>query len=159
MAREIRTAGQDAIFAPTPPLESLRMILSMGTAKFEGGKGFQPCSDPQSENRTQLPMIDISRAYFNAKTDEEYLTYVECLNEIDASPVMCGLLRRHMYGTHRSAEGWQDESSSTLASRGLLQGSASACVFRHPAKNIALGMATTIPPPALRAVSIGSNPR
>ena len=28
VAREIRTAGQDAIFAPTPPLESLRMVLS-----------------------------------------------------------------------------------------------------------------------------------
>ena len=39
VAREIRTAGQDAIFAPTPPLESLRMILSMATTKFEGGKG------------------------------------------------------------------------------------------------------------------------
>ena len=28
VAREIRTAGRDVIFAPTPPLESLRMVLS-----------------------------------------------------------------------------------------------------------------------------------
>ena len=28
VAREIRMAGEDAIFAPTPPLESLRMVLS-----------------------------------------------------------------------------------------------------------------------------------
>ena len=26
VAREIRTAGQDAIFAPTPPFESLRLV-------------------------------------------------------------------------------------------------------------------------------------
>ena len=70
VAREIHTAGQDAIFAPTPPLESLRMVLSMATTKFEGGKGLQPCWDPTSENRTQLLIIDINRAYLNAKTDE-----------------------------------------------------------------------------------------
>ena len=56
VTREIRTAGQDAIFAPTPPLESLRMVLSMATTKFEGGEGLQPCWDPTSENRTQLLM-------------------------------------------------------------------------------------------------------
>ena len=38
VAREIRTAGQDAIFAPTPPPESWRMVLSMATKKFEGGR-------------------------------------------------------------------------------------------------------------------------
>ena len=54
VAREIRTAGQDAIFAPTPPIESLRMVLSMATTNFEGGKGVQSCWDPASDNRTQL---------------------------------------------------------------------------------------------------------
>ena len=39
VAREIRTAGQDAIFAPRPPLESFRMVFSMATTKFVGGKG------------------------------------------------------------------------------------------------------------------------
>ena len=45
VAREIRTAGQDAIFTPTPPLESLRMVLSMATTKFRGtGTGRKdPC--------------------------------------------------------------------------------------------------------------------
>ena len=36
VAREIRLPGQDAIFAPTPPLESLRMILSMAITSFLG---------------------------------------------------------------------------------------------------------------------------
>ena len=50
-------------------------------------------------------MIDISRAYFNAKTDEEDPTYVELPSEMGAAPGMCGLLRRHMYGTRRAAGG------------------------------------------------------
>ena len=64
------------------------MVLSMATTKFEGGKGPQHCSDPASENRTQLLMIEISRAYFNAKTDEEDPTYVELPNEMGADPGM-----------------------------------------------------------------------
>ena len=49
---------------------------------------------------------------------------------------MCGLLRRHMYGTRRAAEGWQDEYSSTLGELGFIQGVASACVFSHPQRQI-----------------------
>ena len=37
VARQIRGANEDPMFAPTPPLESLRMILSMATTKLEGG--------------------------------------------------------------------------------------------------------------------------
>ena len=70
VAREIRTAGQDAIFAPTPPLESLQMVLSMATTEFAPETSTtgrrKPCWDPASEERTQGLMIDISRAYFNA---------------------------------------------------------------------------------------------
>ena len=69
VAREIRTAGEEAIFAPTPPLESLRMILNHATTNLPGEP--RKVWDPNSPNRQQISMIDISRAYFNAKTDED----------------------------------------------------------------------------------------
>ena len=50
VAREIRTAGQDAIFAPTPPLESLRMVLSYASSDIEGV--VRHCRDTTSEERT-----------------------------------------------------------------------------------------------------------
>ena len=34
VAREIRLKGEEAIFAPTPPLESLRMVLSHAATQF-----------------------------------------------------------------------------------------------------------------------------
>ena len=37
-AREIRLSGQDAIFAPTSPLESLRMVLSDAATSIPGRK-------------------------------------------------------------------------------------------------------------------------
>ena len=41
VAREIRMPGEDAVFAPTPPLESLRMVLSYAVTNFEGEKDKQ----------------------------------------------------------------------------------------------------------------------
>ena len=113
------------------------MILSMATTKVAGGKGLQPCWDPTSENRTQLLMMDISRAYFNAKIDDEEPTHVEFPNDMGAHPGTCGFLRRHMYSTRRAAEGWQDECSTRMVEAGFIQGIASPCVFHHPTRNIA----------------------
>ena len=106
MAREIRGPGQEACFAPTPPLESLRMVLSYAVTDIAGQH--QKTWDPKSESRMQVILLDMSRAYFNAKTDEEHPTYVELPAEEGAPPGMCGLLKKHMYGTQRAAEGLQD---------------------------------------------------
>ena len=91
VAREIRTAGQEAIFAPTPPLESLRMVLSWAATNLPGGTGCAHVRDPGSDMRTQVLLIDISRAYFNAKTDSADPIYVELPPEANAPPGMCGL--------------------------------------------------------------------
>ena len=114
MAREIHTARKDAIFAPTPPLESLRMVLSMASTKFTGVSREsslipQPCWDLLSERRAQIMLIDVSRAYFNAKTSDDEPIYVEVPREAEAAPWMCARLRWHKYGTRRDAEGWQGE--------------------------------------------------
>ena len=86
-------------------------------------------------------MMDISRAYFNAKTDPDSPTYVALPPEEEDSDHMCALLKRHMYGTRAAADGWQEEYSSFLVeSLGFVQGTASACLFRHDQKKIALSV-------------------
>ena len=62
--------------------------------------------------------------------------YVELPPKLGAPEGSCGLLKRHMYGTRQTAEGWQDEYSSYLRKLGFVQGEASACVFRHPERRI-----------------------
>ena len=81
-------------------------------------------------------MIDISRVYCNAKTSEEDPTYVALPREVGHHPGMCGLLRCHMYGTRRAADGWQEEYSGKMISAGFIQGMVSPCVFHHPTRNI-----------------------
>ena len=120
VAREIRQAGEDTIFAPTPPLESIRTVLSMAATDLAGDIKHVRRAD--SEDRTQIMVLDISRAYFNAKKDEGAdPTYVELpAEDSDKAEGMCGLLRVHMYGTRAAADGWHNEYSHTLGGDGVL---------------------------------------
>ena len=135
VAREIRRAGEEPIFAPTPPLESLRTILSLAATDMVGRKPW--CRDGKSEHRLQVAGYDISRAYLHAETDPNEPTYV-CLpkEDPDESKGMCGLLKRHMYGTRKAADGWQQHYSRFMKSIGFRQGTASPCLFIHKERNI-----------------------
>ena len=87
VARQIRQAGEDAIFALTPPLEALRSILSIATTDFR--RRPQHIRDGKSERRTQISAVDISRAYFNAETDADKPTYVALPAESPDCGNMC----------------------------------------------------------------------
>ena len=135
VAREIRKAGENPIFAPTPPLESLRTILSLAATDLPGSK--PRVRDPKSAERTQVSVIDISRAYFCASTDENDPSYVELPWEDPDNRDMCGLLLKHMYGTRKAADGWHCEYAGQLVNAlGFEVGDASACVFFHKARDI-----------------------
>ena len=49
VARQIRAAGEDPMFAPTPPLEALRTVLSY--AATDVGGALSKCREPSSEMR------------------------------------------------------------------------------------------------------------
>ena len=130
VARQLkaRDPSGDSFFAPTPPLEALRTVLSL-TATTIGGH--RPDWRPDSETRTQISCMDVTRAYFNAKCDPSQPTYVTLPAEDPDACDKIGLLLRHMYGTRRAADGWQEEYSTTLIDMGLVQGEACANLFRH----------------------------
>jgi len=134
VAREIRKHGENPIFAPTPPLESFRTVLSLAATDMEGQK--KHVRDPSSELRTQISFIDISRAYFCAATDPADPTYVELPREDPDHGVKVGLLLKHMYGTRKAADGWHCEYAGKLRDLGFEVGEASACVFFHRAHGL-----------------------
>ena len=75
VAQEIQKTGQDPIFAPTPPLESLRTRMSLAATDFHGVA--KKIRDPKSADRFQVSFIDISKVDFCAATDPNHPTYVE----------------------------------------------------------------------------------
>ncbi len=70
VARETRRKGEHPIFVPTPPLESLTTVPSLTATK-----DFWPeevrSAQAGDNDRIQASLIDIPRAYFNAKTRDE----------------------------------------------------------------------------------------
>ena len=78
VAKDIRKRCEDAIFAPTPPLESLRAVLTL-VASPQVRMNRQ--HSWRGDDRFQVSFVDISRAYFNAKTDPDKPVYVELPRE------------------------------------------------------------------------------
>ena len=103
VAREIRNAGSESVFAPTPPLEALRTILSLATTRLPGDE--HNVWDGDHRDRMQISLVDISRAYFNARTDPSCPTFVQLPPEHAATGK--GKVRRvlkHMHGTQRAKD-------------------------------------------------------
>jgi len=135
VARQLKATDRSgqSFFAPAPPIEALRTVLALSQTKIGS---WQPDWDPMSPNRVQVSTVDVSRAYFNAKVDEDQPCFVELPAEINAAHDMCGQLLRHMYGTRMAADGWQEEYSTLLVSFGFVQGLSCPNVFHHESRGI-----------------------
>ena len=121
VARELNTHKRDDLFAATPPLEALKIILSMVAIA----------------NKGEVVMInDISREFFHAKVERD--VYVALPDE-DRGPGeehLCGNLRFSMYGTRDAPQNRYKEHSQQLVKMGFIQGIASPCTFYHHARQI-----------------------
>ncbi len=140
VARQIKALDSSgtSYFAPAPPLEALRVVLSMAMTRVGD---WQPVWDPHSEDRIQLSLVDVKRAYFNAQIDpRDPPTHVQLPEEDPDSRDMCAQLLRHMYGTRPAADGWQEEYSTLLVSLGFKQGDACPNVFRHAQRQIVMSV-------------------
>ena len=136
VARQLKatdTSGK-SYFAPAPPLEALRTVISMAMTR---AGSHRPDWNPDSKTRVQISLVDIKRAYFNAQIDpKEPETFVQLPREDPDHESMCGLLLRHMYGTRAAADGWQEEYSTVMVKLGFTQGDASPNVFKHSERGI-----------------------
>ena len=130
-------SGQ-SFFAPAPPLEALRTVLSLAMTAIDG---HQPDWDPGSPDRTQISLIDVRRAYFNAVIDKRDRPTFVCLPQEDPDHVeLCGQLLRHMYGTRGAADGWQEEYSIMLVRHGFRQGKSCPNLFQHPTRHLVVSV-------------------
>ena len=135
VARQLKAhdhSGQ-SFFAPAPPIEALRTVLSLSQTRIGS---WNPDWDPNSPKRVQISTIDVSRAYFNAKVEDDTPCFVQLPSELGAGDGVCGQLLRHMYGTRMAADGWQEEYSTLLVSLGFVQGVSCPNVFRHVEREV-----------------------
>jgi hypothetical protein len=121
VGKEFRTGPDDALYASTPPLEALRMVLSR--AATVGG------------SEREIMVNDVSRAYFYAKMTRPL--YIEISKEDPkASPELLGRLRLCLYGTRDAALNWQQTLSDHRVENGFVRGVGHPSVFHHSTRDI-----------------------
>jgi hypothetical protein len=122
VAKEIKTSYKPELFAATPPLEALKLLISI-TASSQG------------KNRC-IMHNDVSRAYFHAPAVRN--VFVEIIDEDfeDGDEDRCGWLNVSMYGTRDAASNWESKYQSVLIGMGFQIGKSNPCVFRHESKDI-----------------------
>jgi hypothetical protein len=120
VCQEVNRYATDKFFASTPPLEAMRLIMSIA-----------------AESRSsQLRLLDISRAYFNAPARRE--VYVELPPEAGYGRGYVGLLNKAMYGTRDAAQSWEQTYGEALEQMGFTKGLTSPCVAWCAKRNLAV---------------------
>lgn len=128
VAKQFRGLDSDEWFAATPPIESLRMVLSDAMAVPDGDVNFVDQADPKV-----LRFTDVSRAFFYAPVRRNI--YVELVPEArreKGDESKCARLRMSMYGTKAAAQNWALEVRDQLVKKGFVQGAGSPSIYYHP---------------------------
>ena len=116
VAKEYKTHARPELYASTPPLEALKVVLSeIATGEREG---------------KVLALVDVRRAYFYAPARRKVFAELPPEDYQPGDEHMCGLLRESLYGTRDAAQDWEEELASTLSGLRLTSGSACPCVWR-----------------------------
>ena len=126
VGKEFNTYNDVTLYAATPPLEALRLILSIAATSHRG------------ESDYKIMTNHVSRAYFYAPVKEGQYIYVQLPKEdmLPGEENMCGRLNYSMYGTRRAATNWQAHYTNVLTQSGFTVGVANNCTFFHPQKKI-----------------------
>ena len=120
VAKEFKRGNDSELYAATPPIENLRILISL-------------CArDP----RRRIMISDISRAYFYAKAQRS--VFVDLIAE-DCNPDdhdKCGELGVSMYGTRDAALNWSRCYTEHLIGLGFKCAVSSPCLFYHEGRDI-----------------------
>ena len=117
------------MFAATPPLEALKILLSLALTE---GIGYMKGREEEGMN---IEFIEIKRAYLQADARRD--VYVELPQE-DGQAGMCAKLKKAMYGTRDAAQSSEATYRKAHEESGFWIGKASLCVMFHPERNLRL---------------------
>ena len=120
VARETKRDNRPDLFAATPPLEAMKVLLSLLSSSNKGEK---------------LMVNDVSRAYFSAPATRQVFVELPQEDKSDGDDLI-GELNYSMYGTRDAALNWGEECASTMTELGYERGKASPCTFYHPARQL-----------------------
>ena len=127
VARDFRAKGEkdrEDLFAATPPLELLRLLISK-TATRVKEKGVQ-----------KMVFIDVKKAHLNPKCEQDVYFWIP--DEANPTAGKCGKLEFWLYGFRPAAQAWEELYASKLMGVGFVRGDGSPVAFYHPERDLAV---------------------
>ena len=124
VAKEFNTGAIDGLFAATPPLEALRLLISQAATVAPTGSG----------ERRVIMINDVARAFFEAPA-----TRAVCVRlppEAAQAEDMVGVLQLSLYGTRDAAANFQNEVRRFMLGLGFSQSGYSPSIFHHARKGL-----------------------
>ena len=96
LCTEVRHKGVEPIFSATPPLETLRILLSVA------------CQEDvfRVEDPFLISIADVSQAHFHADAVRDVYVRLSDEDPKAKQPGVCGQLRKTMYGSLGAAQRW-----------------------------------------------------
>ena len=146
VAKEFKNSIRPELFAATPPLEALKMILSLVASAQISRKCWEECiwaenrhtaggegygKEAWADNAIGILHTDVARAYFHAPSREDKFVYLPPEDWQPGDEDQCCRLNVSLYGTRDAAKNWEQAYVNVLTPLGFVRGKASPCIFRH----------------------------
>ena len=127
-ARETKRSGgfegQEAqLFAATPPLEGLKMLISMLMSRRFS----------INSRRLKMGFIDVKKAHLFGVMKRA--VYIDLPPE-DYHPGCCGRLNYSLYGTRDAANNFENTYADALTEHGYVRGVSNPCFYYHPSLDV-----------------------
>lgn len=117
------------LFSGMPPLESVKMLLSLFVAH----------NQEETKGARTLAMYDISRAHFHGVPVRRlFIELPEEERERHVDKDYVGLLKKSMYGTVDASARWQAHYAELLKKHGFAQGLSNPSLFAHSVRDVRL---------------------
>ena len=126
VGKEFNDGKEGGLFAATPPLEALKMLISDVATTRRGRK------------RKSMMINDVARAFFEAPVKREICIELpdEDKDAGDWEEDMVGILEMSLYGTRDAAANFQQEVQRFMRDIGFRCGKYNVCTFWHPKRDL-----------------------
>ena len=122
VAMECRKPWSETCFAATPPIETLRLLISIAAVKG-------PRAATRSERPRRMLILDVSRTHWYPKATRDVCVKLPAEDPRGGDPTVCGKLKRTMHVTLDAAQRWADHYIEILTDADFLKGNSSPCHF------------------------------
>ena len=128
VAMAFNTSKVDGLFASTPPLEALKVLISCAATQ---------AGDSVKEEEDQVMMVnDVARAYFEAPVTRIIAVELPGEDGGGKDSEFVGLLQKSFYGTRDAAANFQEEVRKFMQDHNFVVGKFNSSTYYHRAKNL-----------------------